>query len=245
MATLYDLPPPPALATDAALFLDFDGTLVDLAPTPDAVVVAADLPERLSRLSDRLTGRIAIVSGRGAREVAALLGDPPLVVAGSHGLETRAPDGRIDAPAAPATDDLVAAMEAFAAERPGLLVERKPFGAALHWRRAPAHERDAQALAADLAERHGLKLQPGKMVAELRPAGTDKGGAIAALMARPDWRSATPVFLGDDVTDEAGFRAVVALGGWGVLVGTHRTTAATYRLADVAAVHAWLAAAAT
>lgn len=238
------LSPPPPLAADAALFLDFDGTLVELAATPDGISVPDTLPSLLARLSERLGGRIAVVSGRGAAEVAGYLRHPPLVVAGSHGLETLWPDGRIEAPPAPATDALVREMEDFAAARPGVLVERKPFGAALHWRRAPDQGGDAERLAATLAERHGLLLQPGKMVAELRPAGTDKGGAIRALMARPDMAGASPVFIGDDLTDEAGFVAVAELGGAGILVGDPRPTAARYGLADVAAVHAWLAAAA-
>ena len=237
-----ELSPPPTLAPDAALFLDFDGTLVELAATPDGIHVPDTLPPLLARLSERLHGRIAVVSGRGARDVAGHLGNPHLVVAGSHGLETRWPDGRIDAPPAPATDALVAAMDTFATTRPGVLVERKPFGAALHWRQAAEHGAEAERLAASLAQEHGLKLQPGKMVAELRPAGTDKGGAVRALMARPEMAGATPIFLGDDVTDEAGFRVAAELGGAGVLVGEPRATEARYRLPDVAAVHAWLAA---
>lgn len=242
MVRAPDLSPPPVPTRQtASLFLDFDGTLVDLAPTPDAVRVADHLPALLASLSDALDGRIAVVSGRGAQEVARFLSDPPIVIAGSHGMETRWADGRLDAPAPPRTDALIAEMERFATTRPGVLVERKPFGAALHWRQAAEHEAAAQALAATLAERYGLKLQPGKMVAELRPAGTDKGGAVTALMAQPPMLGTVPLFLGDDVTDEAGFHACASLGGAGILVGEARETAARYRLPDVAATHAWLA----
>lgn len=235
------LPPPVALARGAALFIDFDGTLVDLAPTPDAVRPAAHLPALLARLAGRLGGRLALVSGRGAGEVAAFLGDPPLIVAGSHGMETRWPDGRIDAPAAPDTQALLAALHGFVADHPGTLAEEKRFGAALHWRRAPEAEAAATAFTALLAERHGLHVQPGKMVAELRAAGGDKGDAVTTLMRQPGWAGARPLFLGDDLTDEAGFRAATALGGAGILVGEQRATAAGYRLADVADTLAWLA----
>lgn len=240
MAASPDLPPPPPPTHDAALFLDFDGTLVDLAPTPDAVIVPPDLPPLLTRLAQKLGGRVAIVSGRDAANVAGKLGNPPLLVAGSHGMEIREPDGRIDAPPPPAVEAILAAMDAFAAQHPGVLVERKPFGAALHWRLAPDVETDAQALAAELAARHSLKLQPGKRVAELRPAGIDKGGAIALLMQRPAFHGAVPLAFGDDVTDEAGFVVAATLGGAGILVGEPRATAARYRLPDPAATRAWL-----
>ena len=233
--------PPPTLARDAALFIDFDGTLVDLAPTPDAVRPAAHLPALLARLAARLGGRLALVSGRGAAELAAFLGDPPLIVAGSHGVETRRPDGRIDAPAAPDTQALLAALRGFVADHPGTLAEEKRFGAALHWRQAPEAEAAATAFAVDLAERHRLHLQPGKMVAELRAAGGDKGDAVTILMRQPGWTGTRPLFLGDDLTDEAGFSAAAALGGAGILVGDPRDTAAAYRLPDVAGTLAWLA----
>lgn len=239
------LPTPPSDAfDDVALFLDFDGTLVELAPTPDSVQVDPALAQLLDRLQARLSGRLAVVSGRGAAEVAGLLGSPALMVSGSHGLERRTPDGRITAPAGPELAAVLARLEAFASRHPGVLVEPKPFGAGLHYRRAPEAADAANALARELADAHGLVLQPGKMVAELRVGGADKGSAIAALMEEPDWKGARPVFLGDDVTDEAGFHAVATLGGAGVLVGPERDTAARWRLPDVAAVHAWLAAAA-
>lgn len=241
MAVATALPaPPPMLLHGAALFLDFDGTLVELAATPDAVRPDARLPSLLARLSATLGGRVAVVSGRGAAEVARFLGDPPLVIAGSHGVETRWPDGRIDAPAAPDTRALLDALHTFVADHPGTLAEEKPFGAALHWRRAPEVEAEASAFAAALADRHGLHLQPGKMVAELRPGGTDKGDAVARLMRLPAMAGARPLFLGDDLTDEAGFRAAAALGGAGILIGDPRETAAAYRLAGVAETLAWL-----
>ena len=104
----------------------------------------------------------------------------------------------------------------------------------------PEHEDAAHALAAEWAKRTGLAVQPGKRMVELRPPGGSKGTAIAALMERAPFRTGVPVFLGDDVTDEAGFAAAEEAGGAGVLVGSPRDTRATHQLADVAAVHAWL-----
>ena len=125
--------------------------------------------------------------------------------------------------------------------RPGLLVEEKSFGVALHYRLAPEAEAEARILAAALAEELDLCLQPGKMVAELRVAGGDKGRVVHRLMDRPPMRGTRPVFVGDDVTDEAGFVAARALGGHGVLIGAARATAADHRLDSPAALRAWLA----
>ncbi|HMC91944.1 MAG TPA: trehalose-phosphatase, partial [Allosphingosinicella sp.] len=121
----------------------------------------------------------------------------------------------------------------------------KPASVALHYRLAPHREEEAVALAQSLAARTGLVVQRGKMVVELRPCGADKGDALRALMAEPPFAGARPVFVGDDVTDEDGFRAATALGGLGIIVGPPRETAAHYRLPDVEAVHRWLAAGAT
>lgn len=242
---MHPLDPPPArLLTGASLFLDFDGTLVEIADTPDAVTVDPAVPPLLERLSERLEGRVAIVSGRPVREVRALLSPALLAVAGSHGLEIAAADGSIHAPERPrALDAALAAAGALAERHPGVLVEDKPFGVGLHYRRAPAAAADADRLAQELAAAHGLSLQRGKMVVELRLPGRDKGSAVEALMAEPERRHTRPVFMGDDVTDEAGFAAARALDGAGVLVGPPRNTAATYRLDDVAAALSWLEAA--
>jgi trehalose 6-phosphate phosphatase len=239
------LPPPPAdLLDGASLFLDFDGTLVDIADTPDAVAVAEHVPSLLARLIDALDGRVAIVSGRPVAEVRALLAPALLTVAGSHGLEIAGADGGCYAPERPpALDRALAAARDLAAHHPGVLIEDKPFGVGLHYRQAPDAEGAVTALADELAATHDLKVQHGKMVAELRLRGRDKGSAVDLLMAEPARRHTRPVFMGDDVTDEAGFAAARALGGAGVLVGPARDTAAAYRLDDVAAALAWLAAA--
>lgn len=233
--------PPPGLLEDASLLLDFDGTMVEMAPRPDAVVVDQALRELVGTLHDHLQGRIAFVSGRDVATLDRLLGMPDLAIAGSHGLEIRHRGGRIERPERPADlDRAVARMRAFADEQPGVLVEDKPLGAALHYRLAPQAERQAMALARQLAEDTGLVLQTGKMVAELRLGGGDKGRAVARLMDEPGLAGGTPLFLGDDDTDEPGFAAAARLGGSGVLVGAPRETAAAYHLPGVGAVHDWL-----
>jgi trehalose 6-phosphate phosphatase len=136
-----------------------------------------------------------------------------------------------------------AEIAAFAEGKDGLLVEEKPAGLALHFRLAPEREGEALALVEAIASRTGLEVQRGKMVAELRPPGADKGDALAALMREPPFAGARPLFVGDDLTDERGFEAAARLGGGGVLVGAPRATAALWRLPDVAAVAAWLGAA--
>ncbi len=236
------LPAPPAdLLHDAALFLDFDGTLVELAERPDAGVVDARLRTALAEVRARLGGRLAIISGRPAAEVRGLLGVADYAVSGSHGLELIHADGRVEQVERPvALDEVLEEATRFAAARPGVLIEDKPLGVAIHYRQAPDEEAEAIALAMHLAREHKLALQPGKMLAELRVGGGDKGSALRRVMEQPEMAGARPVFVGDDVTDEAAFRAAAELGGAGVLVGDERDTAARYRLDGVAHVLAWL-----
>lgn len=238
-----DAPPPLADLPDASLFLDFDGTLVLLADRPGAIAVPRHLPPLLDRVAAALHGRLAILTGRALADLDRHLAAPHLAAAGSHGLELRGVEA--EATAAPqALPEARAALAAFAAGAPGLLVEDKPAGVALHYRLAPEREAAALALAESLAAATGLAVQRGKMVVELRPPGADKGDAVRALMAEPPFAGARPVVVGDDLTDEDGFRAAAALGGFGILVGAARETEARYRLPGVEAVHAWLEAAA-
>jgi len=239
------LPPPLSRITPAALFLDFDGTLVELADAPDAIEIPAGLKPLLDRLVVRLDGRLAIVSGRAVGDLQRHLGAAGLVLSGSHGAELRYPDGRsVPVVAPPGLAEARDEIRRFAAGAGGLLMEDKPAGVALHFRQAPEREAEASALLEALAGRTGLVLQRGKMVAELRPPGTDKGAALRRLMAEPPFAGARPVFVGDDLTDEDAFDAAAALGGGGVLVGAERPTVARWRLADVAGVTRWLEAAA-
>lgn len=238
--------PPPALSRLAplALFLDFDGTLVELADAPGAIAVPKGLKPLLDRLAERLDGRLAIVSGRAVDDLQGHLGGCAAAIAGSHGAELLYADGRrIPVSAPPGLAGAREEIRRFAAGSAGLLVEDKPAGIALHYRLAPERGRSVEDFIEDLAGRSGLALQRGKMVAELRPVGADKGAALRRLMAEPPFAGARPVFVGDDLTDEHAFEAAAALGGEGVLVGPPRATAARWRLDDVAAVTAWLEAA--
>lgn len=238
-------PPPLSRLACAALFLDFDGTLVELADRPDSIAVPPGLKPLLDRLAGRLDGRLAIVSGRAIDDLRAHLGPSAALLSGSHGAELLYADGRrIPVAAPPGLAGARDQVHRFAAGRSGLLVEDKPAGVALHYRLAPELERSVAEFVEDLARRSGLALQRGKMVAELRPHGADKGAALRRLMAEPPFAGARPVFVGDDLTDEHGFEAAAALGGEGVLVGPARTSAARWRLDDVAGVTAWLEAAA-
>lgn len=240
--TLLPAPPPFApLLASASLFLDFDGTLVELAERPDAVMVDSGLHDLLGGLAEKLDGRLAIVSGRSIAQLDEFLGPLTAALAGSHGVERRWPGGEIICPPPPQTLGLVTeAVRRFVAARPGAVLEEKSHGVGLHYRAVPEIEADAHRFAAHLAVEHGLALQIGKMMVELKPEG-DKGQAIAALLAEPRMAGTSPVFLGDDLTDEAGFAIVEQRGGLGVLVGPERATAASRRLIDVAAVRRWLA----
>jgi trehalose 6-phosphate phosphatase len=238
-----DLPPPPVLPDDAALFLDFDGTLVELAETPGAIEVPPALGPMLERLRRRLRGRLAIVSGRSLADLERHLPAAGIAFSGSHGLELRLAGGtRLPLSAPIGLDDVRERVRAFAAGTPGLIVEEKPAGIALHYRLAPAEGPRAEAFMTALARERGFAIQPGAMVAELRPAGATKGDALKAFMTEPEFAGARPWFVGDDLTDEHGFAAAAALGGAGVLAGPLRDTVAHYRLESVNAVRDWLGA---
>jgi trehalose 6-phosphate phosphatase len=234
-------PPPPELLDGAALFLDFDGTLIELADAPDAIRVPPRLGPLLGRLRDRLGGRLAIVSGRAIADLERYLPVPGIPVSGSHGLELRLSDGsHVPLHAPRGLAGVRERVRGFAGERHGLLVEDKPAGVALHYRQAPGEARPVTDFMEGLARQEQLVVQRGNMVVELRPPGADKGDAVRAFMREPDFAGARPVFLGDDLTDEHAFEAVAAMDGAGVLVGPQRDTQARYRLASVAAVGEWL-----
>lgn len=238
---MHNEPPPLSLLDGAALFLDFDGTLVELAAAPDAIAVPPELPPLLKRLGEKLEGRLALISGRAISDLEKYLECAGLAVSGSHGFELRLRDGS-PAPLG-RSHDLAPARERvkeIAASAPGLLVEEKPFGVALHYRQAPHLEQEARRSMEALAKDEGLSLQAGKMVFELRPRGADKGDALRAFMTEPDFAGARPIFVGDDMTDEDAFVAAASLGGAGVLVGPQRPTAAQWRLDGVPAVMEWL-----
>ena len=238
--------PDPVVAGQDALFLDLDGTLAPLFDRPDETILGISVRRQLVRLRQALDGRIAVVSGRSLAVIDRIVAIPGLAAAGIHGLERRSASGSVTRVKASA--GLLSARRELAslvALTPRLLLEDKGASLALHFRMAPDLEAVAQAAAASIADRHGLVLQAGKMVVEVRQPGPDKGAAINAFMAEAPFQGARPVFVGDDITDEAGFAAVAGLGGHGILVGQPRPSAAIFRLTDIADVETWLATGAT
>lgn len=234
--------PPIALLEGASLFLDLDGTLLELVDRPDQVKADTRLCELLVAIGSRLDGRVAVVSGRSLEQIDAILGDvaAELAISGSHGCEHRW-RGVLARPNRPeALDRAAERVRTLVDRHSGLLLEEKSFGVALHYRMNPEAEAAARALAAALADELGLCLQHGKMMVELRVAGGDKGRAVRRLMGRPPMRGTRPIFIGDDVTDEPGFEAARELGGHAILVGQPRPTAADYGIACPADLRAWL-----
>jgi len=232
----------PAFAR-CALLLDLDGTLLEIAPTPDSVVVPPGLTDTLQALRDSLDGALAIVTGRAIPVVDGFL-KMPLAISGEHGGALRAtPDGAIERPDLPSPPPAwLARAEALAAAYPGALLERKARGFAMHFRLAPEAGPIFHAeLAALVATAPGFNLLSGLMLWEVRPAGADKGSAVAALMARPPFQGRLPVFIGDDVTDEDGMRVARAMGGAGLRVDETFGNPAGVRawLARAAATQAW------
>lgn len=233
--------PPRLDLRKTALFLDLDGTLAAIAPTPDAVGPEPRRNALLKRLAPRLNGRLAVLSGRHVDDIDRILGRAVACVAGVHGLQRRTADGgRADAPPHKSLGDVEGMLECFARSHRGLLLERKPAALALHYRGHPPAEEACLEFAHRIGFAHGLTVQEGQMVVELRTPGPHKGDALSAFMEAPPFASAMPIMVGDDLTDEHAFRAAVALGGYGILVGDERPTAARYRLRDPDAVLDWL-----
>ena len=237
------MPPPTALLDDASLFLDFDGTLVNFVIDPAKAMVDDRLRRLIERLTAQLEGRLAILSGRSLDELTSRIGLGPIAMAGSHGLERRAADGReTRAPIPPGLAIAADAARGFA-DQHGLLLETKTAGVALHYRDAVHVEPLVDDFARNLARQSGLELQAGKCVRELKVPGADKGDAVRAFMAEPPFALGSPVVMGDDLTDEHAFVAAAELGGCGILVGDLRPTAARFRLPSVDATLAFLEAA--
>lgn len=225
------------------MFIDFDGTLVELIDRPDAVTVDNGLIDLLARVSAGLPGRVAIVSGRSIEQIDRFLGEQAkaLAIAGSHGVERRMPGGDLSLPARhPDFTHATEALADFAAMHPGTMVESKRYGIALHYRLSPQSEREAHAMVTQLAEKFGLGVQMGKMMAELKIAGGNKGEAVAAFLREPTMAGTIPWFIGDDITDEDGFAIARDRAGGGIYVGAPRETQAVYGLPNVGAVRAWL-----
>ncbi len=232
------LPPLPSFDR-AALLLDLDGTLLDFAPTPDAVVVAPGLRDDLAKLRQQLQSALGVVTGRPVETVDALLQDVPFAVAGEHGGAIRhAPGEPIERPHLPTPSEAwLQEAERLAAAFPGAILERKAHGFALHFRAVPEAEPVVHDALAQLLEGCGaFELLPAQMLWEVRPRGAHKGTALNALMVRAPFAGRLPVFIGDDVTDKDAIAAAEALGGVGLWVPD--------LFGNAAGVRAWLAAAA-
>ena len=239
------LPAPPPLGMllregAHALFLDFDGTLVEIAPRPGDIHVPSDLSDRLHALRDALEGRLALVSGRGLDDLGSHLGPVDIARAGSHGASRFLADGaRLGEEPRGLSEASVAELKAYA-EQHGLFYETKAHGGALHFRGSPEKAEATLAFAERFAASRELCVTSGKGVAELVRPGATKAGAVEAFMAIVPFAGSTPVFIGDDVTDEDGFAAAAQMGGFGIAVGDRPSVRARYRLDSVAAVHHWL-----
>ena len=226
----------------AALFLDFDGTLVDIAETPDGVDIPQELPDLLDRLLRATGGALALVSGRSVGAIEGFLPGFGGVIVGGHGAETRR-GSRLDRHSVAdcaALGAMIAAAEGFVQGKPGLLVERKPTGVVLHYRLAPERQAEVESFASGLAQaRAGVELHRAKMAAEIRPVDIGKHIAVATLMDSPPFAGRSAVFFGDDVTDEPAMRFCLEKGGAACKVGFGASGAA-YRLTCPAQVRAAL-----
>ena len=235
----------PEPCRDWALFLDFDGCIVDIARTPEAVHVPDRLPSLLVALRGALGGAVAIVSGRPIEQIDGFLGTAVPAVAGLHGLERRTADGGIVRPPVPRSDlhAVRALLEAFAAAHPGVLVEDKTYTVALHYRLSPSLRDDCRDVAnAALRDApQGWQVIEGKCVFEVRPREANKGTAIEAFMGEAPFLGRTPVFCGDDITDEDGFGVVNARGGVSIRVGKGSATQAAEQVDTVGELLDWLA----
>ncbi|MBC7548949.1 MAG: trehalose-phosphatase [Polaromonas sp.] len=232
----------PAIHSDTALFLDFDGTLVDLADQPESVRVPSGLVPVLRQLAQQLKGALAIVSGRKLADLDQFLSPLQLPCAAEHGAHYRYANGSqvqaADVDLAPVIRQVLALVQ----RHPGLQAEVKASCVALHYRHAP----QLQALAHQVMQQAasscpGLSLLSGKMVFEIKPSHVSKGRAIEDFMQLPPFSGRKPTFIGDDVTDEAGFAAVQALGGTAIKVGLGDTLA-RHRCDNPTEVRHWLGA---
>jgi trehalose 6-phosphate phosphatase len=232
---------PDAEAT--ALFLDVDGTLLDIREHPADVVADHSLIDLLGHSARRVSGALCLITGRALDDVDRIFAPARFPTAGAHGAEIRLPDGRrADPPEVLFPDAAFTRLARFVESQPGLLLEKKHGGASLHYRKAPqladACHDEVHAILAEIGD--DFRLIAGKMVFEIAPGSHDKGKAIATFMENNPFAGRQPVFLGDDVTDEDGFQVVNAQGGISIVVGDRENTQARYRLPDVESVRTWL-----
>lgn len=235
---------PADMAADICVFLDIDGTLLEFADRPDKVHVSDNLLRLIEGAEARLSGAMAMVTGRPVADVDRLFDPVRLPCAGLHGLEARP---TVDSPV---VREVVHGLDAAGDELrfqfasvDGVIVEDKGPCIAVHYRNAPESKARIETAVSGLVAQLGsdFTMLSGNMVFELKPAMANKGHAVERFMAVAPFADRRPVFIGDDVTDEDGFAAVNARDGISVIVGDRTPTMASARVADIAAVHAWLA----
>jgi trehalose 6-phosphate phosphatase len=233
----------PPCSSRWAFFLDIDGTLLDIAETPDAAEAGRREKALVQKLHRAAGGALALVSGRSLETIDELFAPLKVAAAGQHGVARRDARGRVHRGSYPRSRLQRAAesVRDFAAAHDGLVFEDKGASFALHYRLAPALEQAACSVVRKAAASLGnwVEVQVGKMVIELKPAGRDKGMAIEEFLREAPFAERTPVFIGDDLTDEDGFRVVNRAGGHSIKVGEGKTQA-RWQLADPSAARAWL-----
>lgn len=228
---------------DIALFLDCDGTLFDIAPTPTEVRVPAGLVELLGRISNGLGGALALLTGRQLAEIDTLLAPVKLVSAGVHGSEVRiARDGDIARVANALPDSLVEEVVRRTQALPGIIAEPKGPGLAVHYRLAPHLKQALEAELRTLLTRYpeGLILSPGRKLFEIIPAGHSKGTALESILALPEFAGRRPMMIGDDMGDVPAFAAAHRAGGAGLRVGGEQFGYDNIEFAGPKDVLAWL-----
>nr|WP_298717208.1 trehalose-phosphatase [uncultured Steroidobacter sp.] len=227
-----------------ALFLDVDGTLLELAETPQGVHVSTSLKRLLEELRWRLEGALALVSGRSLANLDSLFSPLKLIASGVHGCERRTADGQVLRPEVDAATiaRVRAQLADFARGHEGLLLEDKHYAVAMHFRRAPEMKDEVYRIMNDVLVQLGptFALQAGKSVLELRPGAWTKGSSISSFMQEAPFIGRTPVFIGDDVTDEDAFEVVNEMNGVSIRVGQPAATRAKHRLGGVSEVLRWL-----
>jgi trehalose 6-phosphate phosphatase len=239
--------PPPTLDARSALFLDVDGTLLEIASRPELVRVPSGLPALIARRAEEREGALALISGRSLAQLDQLFQPWHGAAAGLHGIERRRADGTLDSildgASEAALNHIRPKLAALADHGSGLLFEDKGGTIALHYRAVPEREAEIRAYAEALLSESEttLRLIAGKMVVEFQPTTMDKGQAIAAFLAEPPFLGRRPIFVGDDTTDEDGFVEIRRRGGRAVRVGSSGATAANYNVPTVGAVLDWLA----
>lgn len=229
----------PVLGEGHALFLDFDGTLAPLQDDPDTVALPEGGADLLLALKDQMDGALALISGRGAKDLS-LRTPIELWRIGAHGLEICRPEEPASTHQTPFPAELMASLESVLTRFDGARLEDKGRVAAIHYRQAPEIGDALLEALQELAKTDpAYRVQHGKMVIELKPAGANKGTALKALCDTPPFAERVPVMIGDDATDEDAMRAAGEMGGFGIKVGDG-ITCASYRLADPEAVWAWI-----